>query len=329
MDSGLRRRFLIAAGALMASPITDAQPLGRSRRIGYLMTNSAVNGEHILNAFRLALRDLGWVDGKDVVIEARWANGEVDRLPALASELLNLGSDLIVAGSSAATQAGKSATTTVPIVMLASADAVREGFVTSLARPGGNVTGVTFYAGPEIASKQLELLREIAPGAPRVAVLMNTRNGSHASYAAELKAAASRLGVQLQTVHAPSPNQLKQAFGAMKKEQAAALLVLTDAMFHGERRRITELAFSGGLPAMYSQREFVEAGGLASYGPSVVDMARRSAKHVDKILRGANPKDLPVEQPTTFELVLNLKAGRDLGIVFPPAVLARADEVIQ
>jgi len=235
----------------------------------------------------------------------------------------------MVAGSSASTQASKSATTKVPIVMLASADAVGEGLVSSLARPGGNITGVTFLAGPEIAGKQLELLRQIAPTASRFAVLVNPRNASHAGFAAEVKTAARRLGAQLQSVPAASPSQLEHAFAVMTKERAAALLVLTDAMFFGERRRITELARSGALPAMYSQREYVEAGGLASYGPSVGDMARRAAKHVDKILRGASPKDLPVEQPTKFELVLNLKSGKDLAIVIPPSVLALADEVIQ
>jgi putative ABC transport system substrate-binding protein len=281
------------------------------------------------SAFRQALGELGWIDGKDVLIETRFADGEVDRLPALANELLGLNVELIVSGSSASTQASKSSTTTVPIVMLASADAVGEGLVASLARPGGNVTGMTFLAGPEIAGKQLELLREIAPAASRVAVLVNPRNSSHAGFAAELKTAALRLGAQLQTVPAASPHQLDDAFALVTKERAAAMLVLTDAMFFGERRRITALARRGALPAMYSQREYVEAGGLASYGPSLIEMARRSAKHVDKILRGANARDLPVEQPTKFELVLNLKTGKELAIVFPPSLLARADELIQ
>ena len=333
MDGGLRRGFLIIASALSAllvAPLAaNAQQPVRLRRLGYLAFNNAVTGRHVLAAFRQALGELGWIDGKDIIIETRFANGEVDRLPALANELLRLNVDLIVAGSSASTQASKSATTTVPIVMLASADAVGEGLVASLARPGGNITGMTFLAGPEIASKQLELLREIAPAASRVAVLVNPRNGSHAGFAAELKTAARRLGAQLQAVPAASPNQLEDAFAVMTKERAAALLVLTDAMFFGERRRITELARSGALPAMYSQREYVEVGGLASYGPSLVDMARRSAKHVDKILRGANAKDLPVEQPTKFELLLNLKTGKDLAIVIPKSVLARADEVIE
>jgi putative ABC transport system substrate-binding protein len=293
------------------------------------MFNSAEIGRHLLAGFRQTLGELGWVDGKDIIIETRWANGEVDRLPALANELLRLDVDLIVAGSSASTRASKSATTTVPIVMLSSVDAVGEGFVASLARPGGNITGVTFLAGPEIAGKQLQLLREIAPAASPVAVLVNPRNGSHAGFSAELKTAARRLGAQLQIVPAASPNQLEHAFAVMTKERAAVLLVLTDAMFFGERRRITDLARSGRLPAMYSQREYVEAGGFASYGPSLIDMARRSAIYVDKILRGAHAKDLPVEQPSKFELVLNLKTGKDLAIVIPRSVLVRADDVIQ
>jgi len=330
MDAGSRRGFLAAASALLAAPLAaNAQQPAKLRRLGYLAFNNAASGGHILATFRQALGELGWIDGKHIIIETRFANGEVDRLPALANELLSLNIDLMVAGSSASTQASKSATTTVPIVMLASADAVGEGLISSLARPGGNITGVTFLAGPEIAGKQLELLREIAPAASRVAVLVNPRNASHAGFATELKTAARRLGAQLQSVPAASPSQLGPAFAVMTKERAAALLVLTDAMFLGERRRITELAGSGGLPAMYSQREYVEAGGLASYGPSLGEMARRAAKHVDKILRGAHPKDLPVEQPTKFELVLNLKTGKDLAIVIPASVRARADEVIQ
>jgi putative ABC transport system substrate-binding protein len=330
MDRVQRRDFLIAAGALLAAPfVTRAQQPGRLPRIGYLVFNSAVIGRDVLIAFRQTLRELGWIDGQNIVIETRFADGEVDRLPALVGELLVLKVDLIVAGSSAATRASKSATATVPIVMLASADAVGEGFVASLAHPGGNVTGMTFLAGPEIASKQLELLREIAPTASRVAFLMNPRNASHTAFAAELRTAARKLGAELQPVRAGSPKQLEDAFAAMAKERAAALLVLTDAMFLGERQRITDLARSGALPAMYSQREFVDAGGLASYGPSLIDMGRRAARQVDKILRGARPKDVPVEQPTKFELVINLNSAKALGITVPQSLLLRADEVMQ
>ena len=325
-----RRDFLIAAGVFFAAPLTaDAQQAGQLPRIGYLVFNTAVIGRDMLIAFRQMMRELGWIEGQNIIIETRFADGDVNRLPALVDELLLLKVDVIVAGSSAVTRASKSATTAVPIVMLASADAVGEGFVASLARPGGNVTGMTFLAGPEIASKQLELLREIAPAASRVAVLMNPRNGSHAAFTAELKNAARKLGAQLQPVRVGSPSQLEDAFAAMAKERSAALLVLTDAMFLGERRRITNLAGSSALPAMYSQREFVDAGGLASYGPSLIDMGRRAARHVDKILRGAKPNDVPVEQPTKFELALNLKTAKDLGLKIPQSVLARVDEVIQ
>jgi ABC-type uncharacterized transport system substrate-binding protein len=330
MDRVQRRDFLLAAGALLAAPLAAvAQQPGKIPRIGFVGFNSAVIGRDVLIAFRQTLRELGWIDGQNVVIETRFAGSQVDRLPALVGELLALNVDLIVAGSSAVTRVSKSATATVPIVMLASADAVGEGFVTSLAHPGGNITGMTFLVGPEIASKQLELLREIAPSASRVVVLMNPRNGSHAAFALELKTAAQTLGVQLQTVRAGSPDRLEAAFAAIAKDRAGALLVLTDAMFFGERRRITDLARSGALPAMYSQREFVDAGGLVSYGPSLIDMSRGAAKHVDKILRGAKPDDLPVEQPTKFELVINLKTARDLGLTIPQSVVARVDSLIR
>jgi putative ABC transport system substrate-binding protein len=330
MDGGPRRNFLIAAGAFLAAPFAaDAQQSARLPRLGYLMFNSAENSKHVNTAFRQTMRELGWIDGQNIIIETRFADGDVNRLPALVDELLLLKVDVILAGGSAATRASKSATTTVPIVMFASGDAVGEGFVASLARPGGNVTGMTWLAGPEIVSKQLELLREIAPAASRVAVLMNPRSDSHAASAAEMKIAARKLGTQLQPVRVGSPSQLEDAFAAMAKERAAALLVLADAMFLGERRRITNLAGSGALPAMYSQREFVDAGGLASYGPSLIDIGRRAARHVDKILRGAKPSDVPVEQPTKFELVINLKTAKVLGLTIPKDVLLRADEVIQ
>jgi len=329
MDRVQRRDFLITAGALLVAPLAAEAQQSAKPRIGLLMFNNAVIGRPVLIAFRQALQELGWIDGQNISIEIRWADGQVEQLPALAGELLRLDVDMIVAGSSAVTRASKAATTTIPIVMIASADAVGEGLVASLAHPGGNITGMTFLAGSEIAGKQLELLREIVPAASRVAVLMNPRNGAHAAFAAELKTAARKLGAQLQLVRAGAPNQLADAFAAIAKERAAALLVLTDAMFFGERRRITDFARSGGLPAMYSQREFADAGGLASYGPSLIEMSRGAAKHVDKILRGAKPKDVPVEQPTKFELVFNLKTAKDLGLTIPKLVMARADDLIQ
>jgi putative ABC transport system substrate-binding protein len=213
--------------------------------------------------------------------------------------------------------------------MAASANALGEGLVTSLAHPGGNITGMTFLAGPEIAGKQLQLLKEVAPAASRVAVLTNPTNRSHAAFARELKVAARSLGALLQILEASNPDQLDSAFAAMTRERAAAVLVLTDSMFVGQRRRVADLAAKSRLPALYSQKEFVDVGGLVSYGPSLLDMFRHAATHVDKILRGAKPGDLPVEQPTKFELVINLKTAKDLGLIIPQSVLARADEVIQ
>ena len=280
-------------------------------------------------AFREVLRERGWIEGQNVGIEYRFAEGDVGRLPVLAGELVNLKVDVIAAASSASTRAAKHATQTIPIVMLASANAVGEGFVASLAHPGANVTGVTFLAGSEIAGKQLELLKEVVPTITRVAVLTNPRNDSHVGYAHELKVAARRLGAELKSVEARSPEQLDDAFAAMKKERAAALLVLTDAMFLGQRQKVAQLAAKSGLPAMYSQREFVDAGGFVSYGPGLVDMSRRAAVQVDKILRGAKPRDLPVEQPTKFELVINLNTGKALWVTVPKALVLRADEIVE
>ena len=275
------------------------------------------------------MRERGWVEGQNIVIEVRYAEGEVDRLPALVAELIRLKVDIIVTTSSATTWAAKDATKSIPIVMAVSADALGEGLVASLAHPGGNITGMTFLVGPEIAGKQLQLLKEVVPAASRVAVLTNPTNRSHAALARELKVAARSLGVQLQVLDARSPDQLDSAFAAMTKERAAALLVLTDSIFVGERRRIADLAARNRLPAMYYQREFVDAGGLISYGASLSDMFRHAATHVDKILRGAKPGDLPIEQPTKFELVINLKTAKTLGLTIPQPLLLRADEVIQ
>jgi putative tryptophan/tyrosine transport system substrate-binding protein len=323
-----RRHFLLVFVALTAASLdAAAQQSSKLPRVGYLAFNKEATGGHILIAFRQTMQELGWVDGQSIIIETRFADGEVRRLPTLVDDLIRLKVDVIVVGSSATTRAAKSATTTIPIVMLASADAVGERFVDSLARPGQNVTGLTLLAGPEIASKQLELLREIAPAAKRVAVLINPLNGSHAAFAAELTTAAHGLGTQLQLVEAGAPRQIDDAFAAMAKQRAMAILALSDAMFLGERRRIVDLARRGELPAMYSQREFIDAGGLVSYGPSLIDMSRRGARQVDKILRGADPKGIPVEQPTKFDLVINLKTARDLGLTIPRSLLARADDV--
>jgi putative ABC transport system substrate-binding protein len=326
-----RRTFVGAvAGALLTLPLAaTAQQAEKVPRIGFLSLNSAEELQPRLAALRQGLRERGWVEGQNIVIEVRFAEGEVDQLPALVGELIRLKVDIIVTTSSATTWAAKDATKSIPIVMAVSADALGEGLVTSLAHPGGNITGMTFLVGPEIAGKHLELLKEVAPAASRVAVLTNPTNRSHATLTRELKAAARAFGVQLQVLDARSPDQLDSAFAAMTRERAAALLVLTDSMFVGQRRRVADLAARSKLPAMYYQREFVDAGGLISYGASLSDMFRHAATHVDKILRGAKPGDIPVEQPTKFELVINLKTARALGLTIPQSLLLRADEVIQ
>jgi putative tryptophan/tyrosine transport system substrate-binding protein len=326
-----RRTFVGAVvGALLASPLAaTAQQAEKVPRIGFLSLNSAEELQPRLAAFRQGLRERGWVEGRNVLLESRFAAGKVDQLPALVAELIRLKVDIIVTTSSATTWAAKDATKSIPIVMAVSADALGEGLVTSLAHPGGNITGMTFLVGPEIAGKHLELLKEVAPAASRVGVLTNPTNRSHATLTRELKAAARAFGVQLQVLDARSPDQLDSAFAAMTRERAAALLVLTDSMFVGQPRRIADLAARSRLPAMYYQREFVDAGGLISYGASLSDMFRRAATHVDKVLRGAKPSDIPIEQPTKFELVINLKTAKALGITIPQSLLLRADEVIQ
>ena len=326
-----RRSFVGAvAGAFLTLPFAiDAQQRASLPRIGYVVLNDADSGRHLLAAFRQGLRERGWVDGQNIVIEERYADGVLDRLRALVAELIRLKVDVIVTTSSATTWAAKDATRSIPIVMTVSADALGEGLVTSLARPGGNITGMTYLVGPEIAGKQLQLLKDLVPNAMRVAVLTNPTNKSHAALARELKVAAQSLGVQLHVVEAPSPDQLDNAFDAMTREHAGALLVLTDSIFVGQRRRIVDLAARAKLPAIYYQREYVDAGGLISYGASLWDMFHRSAADVDKILRGAKPADIPIEQPTKFDLVINLKAAKALGITISPSLLQRADEAIQ
>ena len=326
-----RRTFVgAAAGALLTLPLAaTAQQTENVRRIGFLSLNSPESVRDAFAAFRQVVRARGWVEDQNIVIELRFAEGQVDRLPVLVAELIHLKVDIIVTGSSVATWAAKNATKTIPIVMAASADALGEGLVTSLGHPSGNITGVTFLAGPEIAGKQLELLKEVAPAASRVGVLTNPTNRSHAAFARELKVAARSLGAELQVLEARYPDQIDGAFAAVTRERAGALLVLTDSMFFGQRRRVADLAARSALPALYSQREFVDAGGLISYGPSLSDMFRRAATHVDKILRGAKPSDIPVEQPTKFELVINLRTANALGLRIPQALLLRADEVIR
>jgi putative ABC transport system substrate-binding protein len=331
-----RRQFLIAAGALLATPLAaDGQQAAKVARIGYLSLNLAAS-PHLRDAFLQGLRDLGYVEGRNVVIEYRDeyrdAEGKRERLPALAAELVALKVDVILAeGGTLGPRVAMQATTTIPIVFAGAGDPVGSGLVTSLARPGGNVTGLSSL-GPELVGKRLELLKQAVPGVDRVAVLflpgaLGERTDKDMLTGADV--AARALGVRLQFVEARGPDEFARAFSDMSSARAGALTVLPSNRFLREHRRLVDLAAKNRLPAVYTSREFVDAGGLMSYGANSVDLHRRAATYVDKILKGAKPGDLPVEQPTKFELVINLKTAKALGLTIPQSVLAHADDLIQ
>jgi putative ABC transport system substrate-binding protein len=275
------------------------------------------------------LRELGWVDGKNIVIEYRWAEGRADRLPDLAAELVRLKVDVIFAANTSVALAAKNATGTIPIVMATGGDPVGLGLVASLARPGGNVTGLSFSVGMETVGKGLELLKETVPKVRRVAVLSNPANPSHALAIKNVSDAARAVRMQLQLLEARGPNEFDNAFAAMARERAEALLVVLDPFFGIHRAQLRDLAAKNRLPAMYGSREYPEAGGLMSYGADFRHNFRRSATYVDKILKGAKPADLPIEQPTRFELVINMKTAKALGLTIPQSLLLRADQVIE
>jgi putative ABC transport system substrate-binding protein len=328
-----RRTFIGGLGLLLAVPlVAEAQQAGKVPRIGFLALNLAPN-PHLHEAFRQGLRDLGYVEGRNVVIEIRDAEGTLQRLPALAAELVALKVDVIVTGGGTPTAlAAKQATKTIPIVFASAPDPVTDGLVTSLARPGGNVTGLS-NLNPELVGKCLEQLKQAVPGVSRVAVLWQPgaygeRTDKDMVKGAEI--AARALGVRLQFVEARGPADFDRAFSNMTRARAGALTALAgSATFFSERRRLVDLAAKNRLPAVYPQREFVDAGGLMAYGPNLADLFRRAATYVDKILKGAKPGDLPVEQPTKFELVINLKTAKALGLTIPPSLLLRADQVIE
>jgi len=322
-----RRETIIALVALGGVPLAaEAQQAAKIARIGYL-SSSLADGLHTTEAFRQGLRDLGYVDGSNVAIEYRDAEGKLERLPALAAELVALKVDVILAAGSLLALAAKQATKTIPIVFAAAPDPVTDGLVTSLARPGGNVTGLSNLA-PELVGKRLELLTQAVPGVSRIAVLWQPGGaGERTLQAAE--AATRPLGVRLQFVEARGPDDFDRAFSDMTSARAGALTVFGGAMFLNERRRLVDLVAKNRLPAVYVVREYVDAGGLMSYGPNIADNYRRAATYVDKILKGAKPADLPVEQPTKFELIVNLKTAKSLGLTIPQSVLLRADKVIE
>jgi ABC-type uncharacterized transport system substrate-binding protein len=318
-------------GGLLAAPLAaEAQQAAKVARIGFLTLNLAPN-RHLQGAFLQGLHDLGYVEGRNLVIEYRDAEGKPERLPALAAELAALKVDVIVAtGGTLAALAAKQATRTLPIVFTAVADPVTSGLVTSLARPGGNVTGLSILAS-ELVGKCLEQLKQAVPGVSRVAVLWQPggvpeRTDKDILRGAEV--AARALGVRPQFVEARGPADFDRAFSDMTRARAGALPVVQSVMFNTERRRLVDLAAKTRLPAVYPWREFVDAGGLMAYGANVADLFRRAATYVDKILKGAKPADLPVEQPTKFEFVINLKTAKALGLTIPQSLLQRADEVI-
>ena len=311
-----------------AGAVAQAQQPTKVPRIGFLHGASASAIAARIEAFRQGLRELGYVEGKNIVIEWRYAEGKLDRLPALAAELVRLKVDVIVTAGPAATRAAKEATSTIPIVMTQDADPVGSGFVASLARPGGNITGLSTLA-PELSGKRLELLKEIIPKLSRVAVLGTSTIPGNAQALREVELAAEAFGVKLQYLDVLGPKDIETAFRAASKGRADAVLVLAGGVAQCSRTQIAELAVKSRLPAIYDRPEYVEAGGLMTYGANFTDLDRRAATYVDKILKGAKPADLPVEQPTKFELIINLKAAKQIGLTIPPNVLARADKVIK
>ena len=327
-----RRVFMsgITGGLLVAPLAGHAQTAGKVHRIGFLAAASSSDRriQGFFAAFRSGLAKLGYVEGRNITIESRWAAGRYERLPGLAAELVRLKADVIVTAAVPAIQAAREATSTIPIVMAVVVDPVATGLVASLARPGGNITGLSAMT-PELVGKQLEMLREIAPKVSRVAVLWNPANAGNPPQLRAAELAARGLGMRLQAVEARRPGEIDGAFAAMTREGAGALVVLVDVVFVDQGKRIAELAGAHRLPAVYGLTEHVSAGGLMAYAPSFQDSYRRAAAYVDKILRGANPGDLPVEQPTQFELVINLKTAKALGLTIPPSLLGRADEVIE
>ena len=318
----------LALSPILAPPSAAAQQAGKLYRLGILgnVPASDSQGARLWGALTQGLRDLGYVQGQNLVVDHRSTEGRSERLPGLAAELVRLKPDVIVVPNQANAIAAREATHTIPIVA-ANFDPIASGLAASFARPGGNVTGLSLIA-PELIGKQLELLKEIVPRLTRVAILLSPANRT-SILLEEGKRAAPALRLQLQVVQAQRPEDLEGAFASMIRERAGALLVLGDAMFILQRRRIADLAAKGRLPALYVLREHMEAGGLVFYGPSMVDNFRRAAVYVDKIFKGANPAGLPVEQPTKFELAINLKTAKALGLTIPPPVLLRADQVIE
>jgi putative ABC transport system substrate-binding protein len=325
-----RKIIALALGALLfaLSVSAGAQQPVKIHRIAYLSSASPSAGSYRIEAFRQGLRELGYVEGKNLVIEWRFAEGKLDRLPALMAELVRLKVDIILSASPPVTRAAKDAAVTIPVIMGQDPDPVGNGFVASLSRPGGNITGLSSLT-PEVSGKRLELLNEIIPTLARVAVLGYSTEPGYPQVLKEIELAAWAFKVQLQYLDVLHPMDIETSFRAATKGRADGVLVMNSPIFIAHRKQVADLAVKNRLPAMYYSTEFVEDGGLMSYGVSFTDLYRRAASYVDKILKGAKPAELPVEQPTKFELVINLKTAEQIGLTIPPNVLARTDRVIK
>jgi len=321
------RLFTVFVSLVGCLGIAEAQQPTKIPRIGYQGAASPAAMTARLDAFRQGLGELGYVEGQNIVIEWRFAKGKLDRLDEFAAEFVRLKVDAIVAGAPSSTRAAKKATSTIPIVMAFDHDPVANGFVASLARPGGNITGLSTLA-PEISGKQLEILKEIVPRLSRVAVLRTFATPDRARLN-ELEPAARAMKIELQHLDVGGPKDIEAVFRKARQGRAGAVLALASPILESHRSQVADLAAKNRLPAIYHVPEFVEAGGLMSYGASLIDLYRRAATYVDKILKGAKPADLPVEQPTKFELVINLKAAEQIGLTIPQSVLYRADKVIK
>jgi putative ABC transport system substrate-binding protein len=324
-----RREFILALGGAAAWPLAARAQQGKMARVGYLGASSPSLERHLVDAFRQRLRELGQIEGESFTIEYRWAEGEDDRLPGLVAELVRLKTDIIVTAGTPGTLAAKQATSTIPIVFASSGNAVNAGLVASYSRPGGNVTGFTVL-GPELEGKRVQLLKEVRPGLSQVAVIWNSANPAVIDFYQQSRAAAAAAGLTLRPVaEVRHADDFKEAFSTIANAQPQAMMVIADRFLLAHRMQIVTFAATNRLPAMYPYRGYVEAGGLMSYATNDVEQYRRTAGYVDRILKGAKPADLPVEEPTKFALVINLKTAKALGMDLPSALLTLADEVIE
>ncbi len=324
-----RRQFLVAMGAgLSLAPLASRAQQAKIPRIGFLGNSTAAFEANLVGPFREGLRDLRYVEGQNIIIEYRWAEGKYERFPALIAELIALKVDVIVTAGAPASVAVKKATATIPLVFVAVGDPVGIDLVASFARPGGNITGLSSIA-LDLEAKRVELITEVVPKLSHVSVLWNPANATHVIVVKQVYAAAHVLRLKIQSVGVRAAPELDHAFDAIIRERPAALVVLADRVFLHNRARIVDFAARNRLPAVYAYRELVDIGGLMSFGPNYADMHRRAATYVDKILKGAKASDLPVEQPMKFELVINMKTAKALGIKIPQSILLRADEVIE